>query len=166
MTPIPGIEEYFATEGGKIWTTRPRNGKAGDITVREVRGTTDKNGYQVIGFKTKPAKRFVHQLVLETFVGPRKPGQGSRHLDGDSQNNRLENLEWSDQKTNMRDKVAHGTDNRGSNHVSSKITEEQVVEIRKIYSEKKISHSKIAKLYGVSTSTIQRIINNKRWQHV
>lgn len=49
--------------------------------------------------------RLVHQLVLETFVGPRPtPKTHSRHLNGLHSDNRLSNLRWGTAKQNAGDR--------------------------------------------------------------
>jgi hypothetical protein len=54
--------------------------------------------------------RYVHQLVLLAFVGPRpkldEKGE-IRHLDGDKMNNQLANLVYGTQKENMADRKLH-----------------------------------------------------------
>jgi hypothetical protein len=63
--------------------------------------------------------RLVHQLVLETFVGPCPENQETRHLDGIPANNRLENLCWgTSQENNGLDKRRHGTLALGERHGS------------------------------------------------
>ncbi len=42
-----------------------------------------------------PQEVAVAALVLETFVGPRPEGHVAQHLNGDPNDNRLENLRWS-----------------------------------------------------------------------
>jgi hypothetical protein len=54
-------------------------------------------------------KRYVHELVLEAFTGPRPEGNYGRHLDGDHHNNRLENLAWGTPTQNSWDRVRYGT---------------------------------------------------------
>lgn len=56
----------------------------------------------------------VHRLVLQAFVGPCPPGMECRHLNGDEQDNRVENLRWGTPSENARDRVRHGTHNRTS----------------------------------------------------
>ena len=53
---------------------------------------------------------YIHQMVLEAFVGPRPTGQQARHKDGKNQNNTLVNLEWGTKRDNEQDKLRHGTD--------------------------------------------------------
>jgi hypothetical protein len=55
-------------------------------------------------------RRDVHRLILETFVGPRPPGKQCRHLNGDSLDNRLENLAWGTFHENFADRLAHNPD--------------------------------------------------------
>ena len=55
---------------------------------------------------------------------------------------------------------------RGSEKFSSKLTEEDVISIRKIYENKEHSHSKLAKIYRVSRSNIGSILNRNTWKHI
>jgi hypothetical protein len=72
--------------------------------------TVNAKGYSHVTLDGR--SRPVHQLVLEAFVGARPtPKHESRHLDGDSSNNRPGNLEWSTHAENNRDRVRHGTHN-------------------------------------------------------
>lgn len=51
--------------------------------------------------------RYIHRLVLEAFVGPCPEGMEARHINGDHQDNRLENLCWGTKEENMKDRVLH-----------------------------------------------------------
>jgi hypothetical protein len=51
--------------------------------------------------------RYIHHLVLETFVGPRPEGMEARHLNGDYSDNRLRNLTWGTKSENMKDRIKH-----------------------------------------------------------
>lgn len=53
--------------------------------------------------------KLVQHLVLTAFVGPRPDGMDCCHNDGDSLNNRLDNLRWDSRSANIRDTVRHGT---------------------------------------------------------
>lgn len=55
---------------------------------------------------------------------------------------------------------------RGSENNISKLTENDIINIRKIYKEGKIGHTKIGRIFGVGRKTISSIINNKTWTHV
>ena len=52
---------------------------------------------------------YIHQLVLQAFVGPCPAGQEVRHLDGNPARNVRSNLCWGTKSENGYDKVRHGT---------------------------------------------------------
>jgi hypothetical protein len=58
-------------------------------------------GYVLVKLDDGPP-RYVHQLVLEAFVGPRPPGHQANHKSGSKCDNRLENLEWVTPSENSR----------------------------------------------------------------
>lgn len=83
------------------------------------------------GISSKPVK--VHNLVLEAFVGKRPEGYQACHFpDRSHENNRLDNLRWDTSANNQRDKLYHGTDNRGEKCCSAKITNDTAVKIKKM----------------------------------
>jgi hypothetical protein len=50
------------------------------------------------------------------------------------------------------------------NKRNNKLTQNEVDQIRISYGQGSISHEKLAEIYGVSTSLVTRIINNKAWR--
>lgn len=84
--------------------------------VRLVRERILKSNPQTTGYLTvvlcregHKKTRTIHQLVLESFVGPRPEGAVACHNDGDSTNNTPSNLRWDSQSNNLYDAVRHGT---------------------------------------------------------
>jgi len=75
-------------------------------------------------------------------------------------------LYYGNYKDNERDKVKDGTHSKGETQGSSKLTEEQVREIRKKYIPYKYTIKKLSKEYFISQAVICEIINNKYWKHV
>lgn len=59
-------------------------------------------------------RRYIHHLVLETFVCPRPEGMYGLHLDDDPTNNDLSNLRWGTASENMHDRVRNGTHHQAS----------------------------------------------------
>ena len=55
--------------------------------------------------------------------------------------------------------------NRGENSLSSKLTNSDVLEIRRLYNEK-ISSIKLSKIFNVAKSNILSIVNRKTWKHI
>lgn len=93
--PVVGYEGlYEVSDHGNV-RSQPRGGTRGGalkLYFRPMYG----HGYFTVnlhcnGDKGRP--RYVHQLVLEAFVGPRPDDRPhTRHLDGDGRNNTLGNL--------------------------------------------------------------------------
>ncbi len=54
-------------------------------------------------------RKFVHVLMLETFIGPRPEGAVSCHWNDIGDDNRLENLRWGTRADNGDDSVRNGT---------------------------------------------------------
>lgn len=52
--------------------------------------------------------RLVHQLVAESFIGPRPSGHEVLHLDHDPANNRASNLRWGTRSENLKMDYAAG----------------------------------------------------------
>jgi len=127
----------------------------------------DRTGRLGIGFSenSKKKKFRIHRLVLETFVGNCPKNMECCHWDGNPTNNRLENLRWDTSKSNKFDRIRHGTSNQGSKHGMSKLNEENVNRIRKLYGEGMLQKN-IAILFGVKNMAISSIINRKTWKHV
>lgn len=72
----------------------------------------------------------VHQVVLDAFMGPRPPKMVSRHLNGDSLDNRVANLAYGTQKENWADAVRVNAITRGSDRTGHKLDEHQVAYIK------------------------------------
>ena len=109
--------------------------------------------------------RYVAHLVLTAFVGPCPDGMETCHNNGDCADDRLVNLRWDTHAANLADKIAHGTHNRGSRHNMAKLTEPQVLEIRRRGFAGE-SRSLLAVEFKVSKTTVAGIINLKRWGHL
>lgn len=56
--------------------------------------------------------------------------------------------------------------NKGIAHGSSKLTEEEILEIRDLYPLGQYSHRKLAKKFNVSYNHIKRILDRDVWRHI
>jgi len=106
----------------------------------------------------------VHRLVAIAFLGKPPIGHEVRHLDGNPQNNHLDNLAWGTKKENRRDRSLHGRDNLlfGESASWSKLTEKNVKFIRESIDTSK----KLGIQFCVSPSTIDDIRKRRTWKHV
>ncbi len=111
-------------------------------------------------------RKQVHHFIAEAFLGPRQPGYEINHKDGDYQNNAVSNLEWVTGKQNIYHAwYVLGKDRHGENCPCAKLTEAEVVDIRKMRSNG-FRLRDIAESFGVSISTIQDIITRRTWRLV
>jgi hypothetical protein len=108
----------------------------------------------------------VHQVVCEAFHGAKPTAEHEvRHIDGDQLNNHATNLCWGTKAENAADRARHGTLLRGERHPISKLTEQQVREIRTRYAAGE-SQVKLGPVYGVDRTTIRSVVNRKNWKHI
>lgn len=145
---VPNKGDTFSLRKGKI--------------LKQYKGTD--NYLFVTLCKNGKRKRFsVHHLVLLTYVGPRPLGMVARHFpDRNPANCELENLSWSTEKQNQRDRIIHGTDYSGEVHWRCKLTTLQVKEIRKrLKNGTHKTQKELAKEYKVNSKTISLIKTNK-----
>lgn len=111
----------------------------------------------------KPKARTIHQLVAEAFIGPRPEGLETCHNDGDPTNNHVGNLRYATHAENAADMVKHGTQAKGEMHGHAKLTEPDVLEIKRLLREGRLMSREIAERYGVSATAIAQIKRGKNW---
>lgn len=167
---IPQLPGYRAGSDGSVWSRRPINGK-GPLkdNWRQLNPTEDSKGRLVVTIRVdgKGRQYQVHTLILLAFVGPKPPGMQCRHFpDANPKNCRRENLQWGTQKQNAEDSIAQGIQIKGEKCHRSKLTAEQVIEIRKSHTGKRGEHSRLAKIYGIAPTNICGIVTGKTWKHL
>lgn len=108
----------------------------------------------------------VNRLVCLRFhPNPLNLPEGN-HMDGDKQNNRKDNLEWSSRSDQEKHAFATGLKStRGSQNSNAKLTVEAVTSIRHQAIGGR-SLRELAKDFDVSPATIRNVVNNKTWQHI
>src|ERR1700733_11603441 len=131
--PIPKYGGFYkVSDTGRVWTCRvPGRRKDKKGPWREMTLSPHiRSGHLLVGlvYGDQPKTRYVHQLVLEAFVGPCPEGMECRHFpDRNPANNNLENLQWATYQTNQIDRTKHGTSNRGERCAASKLIKNQVL---------------------------------------
>lgn len=126
----------------------------------------DKKGYGVFKLNGKVEKSHRCSLFLEKGEAPiDKPFA----LHKCKQNTKCVNpnhLYYGNHQDNKKDQIKDGTYSRGETNGNSKLTEEQVREIREKYIPNKYKQQKLAEEYNVNHSTIYKVINNESWKHI
>lgn len=163
---IVGYESFYViSESGIVQSKRSWRGK-----YREMGQRPDAKGYLRVGLTDETGHqraRRVHILVAEAFIGPRPEGLQLNHKDGNKINNHWSNLEYVTASENSTHAVKMGLRHSpcGSAHKRSKLTEEQVLEIRRRYSSGGDSAG-LAKEFGIDKSNVWLIVTRKAWKHV
>jgi hypothetical protein len=165
---VEGYPGYRVSSNGRVesyWTRRGRLCIPTE-TWRPLKPIL-RNGYPTVNLAKGGKKTIckIHRLVLECFVGPCPPGLLACHNDGDRANNDQSNLRWDTQKANADDTLRHGTRAMGSRCRASKLTEDEVVEIRRLRDEG-IAMGELASRFGVSSKNIEAIVNRRSWRHL
>lgn len=152
---------YEASEHGEIRHSLNKN-------IRKAR--LNKFGYLQMNFSRndgtgKSDTVLIHRLIALTFIPNPDNLPEVNHIDGNKQNNNVDNLEWCDKSENQLHAHRLGLSYvyHGEKHPCAKFTNEQAKQIRKLYNEEHISQQKIADFFNVSQSTIGRIIRGVRY---
>jgi len=161
MTQIQDFPDYYIDNEQNIWSNKFNKWK-------KLKPILNNRGYLYVVLCLNGQRKLIriHQIVAKIFISNPENYPLIRHLDDNKLNNKIENLAWGTDQDNVNDKIKNGNCLKGEKHNSSKLTEKQVIEIRKKYIPIKYSTRKLAKEYNVHQMTIQHIINNKTWNHL
>jgi hypothetical protein len=162
--PVVGYEDrYEVSDGGVVrstmWIgTHTRHKLSDPRVIDSFPWPNGPDGYtSVVLCRDGTKRKFrVHVLVLTAFVGVRPAGMVARHLNGDKYDNRVENLAWGTPTENAMDKKRHGRQLFGAELYNAKLNEHDVRIIRAMR-EEGIGPSAIARVFGVSKTTIGQI---------
>lgn len=177
---IPFSEFYEVSSLGRVRKVKNivKNMKNIGHILRQSKSSNGKYAHVTIWVdgKVKPIR--VNRLVCLVFHGePPTPKHHAAHLNGQSLDNRSENLAWKTPKENEYDKRFHGTARigekhwsktmperraRGVGHGKTKITDEDVRAIRL----DPRNNSEVGRDYELDKTTILNIRARKTWGHV
>lgn len=158
---VEEFKNYRTDEDGNVW-----NAKRNHILAKDLH----KSGYYRVRLcqDNKKYSKFIHRMVAQKYIPNPENKPEVNHKDSDRLNNHASNLEWVTSSENSMHSFTYGSRVaiKGTNKKLSKLTDEDVLEMRKIYANNKISHIELGKKFGVSGSTCGRIIIGKAWAHV
>lgn len=106
----------------------------------------------------------LHRLMLETFVGSCPAGMHGCHRNGNPLDNRLKNLRWGTPLSNQRDRIRHGTHNRGGHNSECKLND-LIVRIIK-HLKGRLTSVEVGGIFGVSRTAVYFIWSGKTWKHI
>lgn len=171
--PIFGFEDYEVSNQGRVRSWRPRGSQA----QRGTRPTEPRmmklwpqgrRGDLRVGLRsvTDHTDLLVSRLVLEAFVGPPPTDvHQANHLNGNPQDNRVENLEWATPKENAEHAARHNLVASGERASWAKLTDDDVRDIYTRYAAgETMLH--LAGEYGICESNVAAIVHGKTWSRV
>lgn len=127
-------------------------------------------GYLVVSISyvngIKQQQKYVHLLVLEAFTGSSPEGTEGCHDNGNSIDNRIENLRWDYHSGNMQDAVSHDTITHGIDQHSSKMTDTMVLCVRERYAAGGVTQVELAAEFNMRQSSMRKILIGETWARV
>ncbi len=118
------------------------------------------------GVKINGISLFAHRISYEIYKGKIPDGMLCCHKCDNTKCVNPEHLFLGTQDDNMKDMANKFRGTNGEKGHRAKLTKNKVVEIRFAANMGNMLHKEIAKVFGVSTSTITRIVNKKDWKHI
>lgn len=141
--------------------------------------TLEKVGYWVVKLQKQRISKThrVHRLLAEAFMDNPENKRTVNHIDGNKSNNTLSNLEWATHSENSKHAFETGLSKppvgisqqvKGEDHFKSKLTEQDVIYIRKNCKENggEMSNAALARKFDVTRNAIGKIVKRVNWGHV
>lgn len=150
--------------------------KANDWVVQK---PSNVNGYAYFSFRTdeaitqrKRVTKSLHRLVAEEFIKqPSKEHNNVIHNDFNKWNNHINNLQWVTRPemfahSRKSPRTAAAIERRKGEITNSKLTETEVMRLKKKLKRGKTPLYKIAKEFGITHTQLNRIRRGENWAHV
>ena len=160
---VEGFPAYAVSNLGRVKRILPGQGTRKEPFLKCVPSVNHYYAVLHLHIAGKPYAKYLHQLVCEAFNGKAPtPLHIIAHNDGDSTNCRADNLRWATRRENEADKVIHGKAIRGERHPRTKLTEQQVHEVRK-HIKNGETINKISRMYKVERYVIDHVATGHSW---
>lgn len=123
------------------------------------------NGYPqiVVGYKRTTANRIICTLAKGP---PENNSLQAAHECGNRACCNPNHISWKTPQDNILDKNIHGTQKFGQDNYNAKMTNSQVVEIKKLIGEGRLMQKEIASIFGVAPMDVSEIKRGIRWRRV
>lgn len=147
-------KNYLISEYGHVWS---------HLSKRLLKFSQNKDGYYYLKLSYNGIGKIksVHTLVLENFHGPRPTNLIARHYPSPNKKYiHYTNLIWGTFQENSYDRL------KDSNHYMVKLSEEDVINIKKDLMKSNLTQNIIADKYNISYQTVSGIAQKRGWKHI
>lgn len=167
---IPGFDGFYEVSNkGRVRSWKNTRGNRLD-NPKYLKPSIGTHGYLTYGLhkNNKPhGNGCVHRLVAEAFIPNPNNYRCINHKNGIKTDNRIGNLEWCTYKHNIihafKNGLSSARDMKGEEHPMSKLTKQEVAEIREKFNSGKFSQMHLSEIYKTSLSNIGSIVKNNSW---
>lgn len=159
---IPGHKKYYASKDGFIYSSKYKE-------LRKLSGCINSAGYRLVSLSggNKKKSYFVHDLILKTFFGEKKPGFVCRHGRLGKLNNSIKNISYGTySQNNYDDRRRDKTLMWGTAVHTNKLSIANVLDIRKRHSSGIFAIADIARRFNITEPTTRKIIKRELWKEV
>jgi hypothetical protein len=155
---IEGYEDYVVYNDGTIFSLKSR------INMLLQKNTNGRVQVKLCNGKDDTKLHSVSRLVAKHFIPNPMNKSEVNHLDGDVENNRVENLEWVSSKENIQHKINQlGKDHRGSKNGMAKLNLEQVEKIKQLYNSG-YKQKQLGEMFNLTQGKISKVVNGKSYK--
>lgn len=168
---IPGFDNYMISPEGELLSLSRKNNQGEMSNIQRIMkwattGKYYKNGRPYLGtyILSNSGKRVsvkAHRLVAKVFCENKDNKKYVNHKDGNTTNNSYLNLEWVTASENQKHAYSTGLKKY---YKERKFSKENIIEIRKLIEDSKISLSKIAQKFNGTIGDIVAIKDNVTYQ--
>jgi hypothetical protein len=114
-------------------------------------------------------KRTQHAWIRAFYENLEQPPDGLHAAHGPCHNRSCVNphhVSFKTRSENEHDKVRDGTHDRGERHIHAKLTNDQVVELRKLYATGRYTQMDLGRRYGMAQRSISQIVRRVTYSYV
>jgi len=165
---------YQVSDQGEVKALERVRGQGHIHPEKIISGWTTQQGYQKVSLtdlEGKTSDHFIHRLVARAFISNPENKRCVNHIDGDKQNNLLDNLEWSTHSENEIHAYQIGLKSSSEKQktATSKANKERRMltmgQIEQIFELRKqgLPYPNIGNAIGISRSMVGFVLNGKRY---
>ena len=155
---VKGYEGFYKVSNfGRVRSTSYKG-------VRILKPAKTKSGYLNVIFCVKQNKvhKLVHRLVAEAFLDNKENLEQVNHINGNKEDNFVDNLEWCTTKYNNQHAYNNNLLNRYEDRPEAKLTREKVLQIPELIKQGATTDD-LKNLFNVSRRCIDNIFEGKNW---